>query len=542
MKWRQELVVLVILAVVGGALFGFFIASSPTVSVQLSVSQQDATDTARSFLQERGYDVSAYRTSTVFASRSESAIFIQRQLDGSSERAALKENDIYYWETRLYRPLQQETFRVAINSRTGEVVGFEHRVPEEAPGGTLSESAAREKATAFLRAQGHELGNYELISSSTTDRQNRVDHEFVWEHTDRQVADAPYYLEVTIHGDRIGGYDPHINVPDGFTHQYQIQQNRGQLLGFTSLGLSVLLGLVAIGFGLRYYKADQFDWRFALAVGGTVTILTVVGAVNSLPSIFHSVPTTISPWQFAVITLGVTALLGLIIGGIATVMAGTGKQLSLEVLGTEPVSRIHTLVDNPDVRRDAIGQLLAGFLITGVVLGVYAVFYLVGIRLFDAWLPAQPPQVGAVALYVPALVALVVGGTAALWEEVTYRLFAIPLTKRYLRYTAIAVVLPAFIWGLGHSGYAVLPFWARAVEVTLIGIVLGVAFLRYGIVTTIAAHFSLNAFVTALPMLLATTPWLVAHGVLALLIALLPVLLAGVLYGYGRRVHDAGAR
>ncbi|MFB6173870.1 MAG: hypothetical protein ABEI39_04430 [Halobacteriales archaeon] len=64
--------------------------------------------------------------------------------------------------------------------------------------------------------------------------------------------------------------------------------------------------------------------------------------------------------------------------------------------------------------------------------------------------------------------------------------------------------------------------------------VLGVAFLRHGILTTVAAHFTLNAFVTALPMLASSTPWLALQGGLALLITLLPAVVAVGLLANGR--------
>lgn len=535
MTERRELVVLLLLAVAGAALFGYFVTNSPTASVRLSHSQAEATDTATAFLEERGFDAESYRTSTVFTARDQSSTFIQRRLSGSREVTALRENDIYFWETRFYRPLEQETFRVAVDARSGAVVGFRHVVSDEAAGGELSTTAARKRAESFLEAQGHDLGDYELISSASTERPNRVDHSFVWKHTTRRVAGAPYQLEVELHGDRIGWYDAEIDVPDGFTHQYEIQQNRGQLLSFAFLGLSLVLAVGSIVFGLRYYKADEFDGRFAVAVGGFVTLLTVVSGLNSIPSLVHNLPTTIAPWQFILLSVGSIAIGGVVLGGITVVMAGTGKQLSADVLGYDPVARLEPLRVDAALRRGVRNQLVSGVLIAGIVLGVYAVFYLVGTRFFGFWLPAQPPQVGAVSVYVPALMALVVAGTAALWEEVTFRLFAIPLTKRYLRYTALAVLVPAVVWGLGHSGYTVLPFWARAVEVSLIGVVLGVAFLRYGLVATVAAHFTLNAFVTALPMLLATTGWLVANGLVALLVAAIPLVAAAVLGAYDRR-------
>ena len=54
---RRELAVLLVLALVGTAVFGFFVTSSPTASVELSESQEGATTTAKTFLESSGYDV-----------------------------------------------------------------------------------------------------------------------------------------------------------------------------------------------------------------------------------------------------------------------------------------------------------------------------------------------------------------------------------------------------------------------------------------------------------------------------------------------------
>jgi hypothetical protein len=102
---------------------------------------------------------------------------------------------------------------------------------------------------------------------------------------------------------------------------------------------------------------------------------------------------------------------------------------------------------------------------------------------------------------------------------------------------AIAVVVSAFVWGLGHAGYAVLPVWARVVETTLVGVVLGYAFLRWDFLTVVSAHFTLNATVVAVPMLAAGGS-LLGHGLLSAGVATLPVL-AGVAVAVAGRASDA---
>jgi hypothetical protein len=165
---------------------------------------------------------------------------------------------------------------------------------------------------------------------------------------------------------------------------------------------------------------------------------------------------------------------------------------------------------------------------------VYTAYYLVGTRYFGFWLPASDPNATAFTTAVPAVVALVGGGVAAIWEETAYRLFAVPLCKRHLEYTSLALLVPAVVWGLGHAGYAVLPIWARVLETTIIGVILGYAFLRWDLLTTVSAHFTLNATAVAVPML-AAGGTLLGHGALALGVAALPVLVGAVVYVSGER-------
>jgi len=56
------------------------------------------------------------------------------------------------------------------------------------------------------------------------------------------------------------------------------------------------------------------------------------------------------------------------------------------------------------------------------------------------------------------------------------------------------VLFSSIIWGFGHSSYAVFPFWFRAIEVSLMGLIFGVVFLRYGIIAVIAAHYAFDVF------------------------------------------------
>lgn len=134
-------------------------------------------------------------------------------------------------------------------------------------------------------------------------------------------------FEVDVQGNRIGYNEPYLQIPD----QFYDRQLQGQLvLGAAFLGLSALLGIAAVGYGLRYHKRDKFDTRFALAVGGLVAVLSFVDTINSLPGVLELLPaeTATTPWVVAIVVGA--AVSALFFGGVTAVFTGAGKRLANE--------------------------------------------------------------------------------------------------------------------------------------------------------------------------------------------------------------------
>jgi len=96
--------------------------------------------------------------------------------------------------------------------------------------------------------------------------------------------------------------------------------------------------------------------------------------------------------------------------------------------------------------------------------------------------------------------------------------------------------LSAMIWGFGHTGYEIFPMWFRGLEVTCIGLVMGIFYLRFGLVCVIAAHFLIDSFLTNLPYLLnprASFDFYSALGVVSL-----PLLLGLIALIFNRGVQE----
>jgi hypothetical protein len=125
----------------------------------------------------------------------------------------------------------------------------------------------------------------------------------------------------------------------------------------------------------------------------------------------------------------------------------------------------------------------------------------------------------------PFLAPLTLALVAAVTEEGAFRLFGISLVRRYLKSTALALILPAVVWAFAHSNYAVFPVYLRGIELTIGGIVFGWAFLRLGLLTGIVAHYVVDAVLIGLPLLTAGAAGYTASGLVVMGLALLPAVL-----------------
>ena len=123
----------------------------------------------------------------------------------------------------------------------------------------------------------------------------------------------------------------------------------------------------------------------------------------------------------------------------------------------------------------------------------------------------------------PWLKPFTTGFVASVTEELVFRLFAVSLLIYLFKRTWLAVTVPAVIWAFLHSVDPVDPAYLRGIELTVVGIVFGIVFVRYGITATLIAHYAFNAINDALPMIQSDEPYLRWSGIAVVGLMLVPV-------------------
>jgi membrane protease YdiL (CAAX protease family) len=159
------------------------------------------------------------------------------------------------------------------------------------------------------------------------------------------------------------------------------------------------------------------------------------------------------------------------------------------------------LRDPHTVRALGIGLVLAA-----VALAYVPGFYIVSQKL-GAWAPVEVDYTTALSGWVPWVEGMHVGLTASFGEELLFRVIGVLLIVKVIRSRWAAVVIACTIWAFLHSGYAQMPGYLRGIELTVEGVLWGWAVLRFGVVSTLTAHYLFNCTLSSVVVFQSPSWW-----------------------------------
>lgn len=148
-----------------------------------------------------------------------------------------------------------------------------------------------------------------------------------------------------------------------------------------------------------------------------------------------------------------------------------------------------------DYGKHVLQAMGRGYLICFIILGAQHTLFWIAAEYFGMW-STNDPMFSTENLLIPAFFPLL-AWAAAISEEAIYRLFGIIFFKRIVRNTFVAVLLSSMIWAIGHTSYPIYPAYTRFVEVTVLGLLFGWIYLRYGFITAVFAHATVNSLLMA---------------------------------------------
>ena len=439
--------------------------------------------------------------------------------------------ELWYWSHRWFKPSTKEEYRVSI-SPEGEVVSIHHLIDEDAEGATLPRDSAFVLASGFLADSMHvDISELELLEGTQMGRPHRADWYFTWKLKNFEpVEGTDYRYEISLLGDQIGAYDEYLHVPESWTADYRRLRSLNSLAGNVD-GIFSLLTIIAIVavFFVRIKRMD-IHWRTAIWFGGIAALLIYLNNLNSLPQSLYFYDTTSSWSGFWIEELGLNLLFAI----------GTGVSIALLTASAEAIFRnryknlpaLPTMFTVRAMRtKSAFINITVGITMTAFFFAYQVIFYQISHKL-GGWSPADVPYDNLLNTAIPWVAVLFIGFMPAVSEEFMSRMFSIPFLQNLFknRFTWLAVLIPAFIWGFGHATYPNQPFWIRGVEVGIAGVIVSFVMLRFGILAPLVWHYTVDALYTAFLLFRSDNPYFVVTAAIASGLMVIPLLAALIAY------------
>ena len=520
--------ILIVFFGVTGAIifFTFYDRALPSASVDVSISRAEAEKIATDYLGQFGYTPHDYKFANSFSGGGSSLYYLQRTLgvEESNRRMANEEWPLYYWSARWFKPMEKEEFVIYLMP-DGEFLGFRRVIKEDAPGADIPQEDAGVIAESFLsQYAGWDAAKWEQVEAASETRSGgRVDHTFAWKSRAFSAGESELRYNLTIQGDQVGYVDYWIKVPEDFMRQYALERDQAGFLNLIAYFLG-FLGLLGAGlFGITMIRPDNQRalWPSLLVAG-----VSLAAALNFISLYTLSYNTTEDYTLFWLITI-----LGVVFGAFFPAALVFGAWMGGQALSKLVWPRQDRILQRGHDRWVSFSRSAwRGLMFGGMQMGYVVSFYLLTEKYLGWWSPVRADYSNLFATPFPFLQAFDIGLSAALTEELLFRLLGVSLFLWIFRKKLawLAVLIPGVLWAFAHSGYVTYPIYVRGVELTVVALLLGFVFLKFDLLTAIMSHFTYNMMVVGIILLRSSEPYYQTSGlvvVLTLLVPLLPGLL-----------------
>ena len=529
---KRTLLLWVLLGIVG-AVFAhkYFFRAFPEASVDFKVSRNEALARARTFLGSLGENVSDYQSAIVFDVDDNAKTYLEREVGlQQANHLMSSELNIWYWDARFFRPQQEEEFYVRV-SPGGQIVGYEHKIPEAQTGATLDRAAAETAAQEFLGSKmGVDLSKWDFLpqEANSSKKPNRLDWSFTWEKHGFKAKDAPYRLRVILQGDQPGGSEEFLHVPETWERGYEHLRSTNIFYNQVAVIPYLVLLAAALWLGILLTKRGQTGWGGAIKLGIIVAVLLFFMQLNNWPLERMSYDTNSTYASFIFEEIAKAVLYGVISAlTIVLVLPGAEPLYRAAQPGNMRLAKAFTWRGFRS--KEFFSAATVGLSLAAAHIGFIVAFYIVAGH-YGAWAPQDINYENSVNTLFPWISGVAIGLYAAANEEIMFRLFAIPFLRRLTGSRVLAVIIPAFCWSFLHSAYPNEPPYIRGIEVGLIGIVAGIVMLRWGILATLIWHYTVDASLVGLLLIRSNSLYFKISGVVVGAAALAPLIFAGVSY------------
>ncbi|MFY9402022.1 MAG: CPBP family intramembrane glutamic endopeptidase [Candidatus Omnitrophota bacterium] len=530
----KDWLIIIILALIA---FGFWhrLEYPRFTFIDLSFNKKEAIEKSIDYLKKKNVDLSNYSRAVVFDINDNFNRYFQHAVGLEAEKEFIHKHnfDLFCWIVRFFQESKKEEYSIFLSAKSGEVIRFIHLIEDTEARPDLGKLEAKIKAKEFLKNTFNaDLSEYDFHEEKIKRYENRIEYIFSWEKKNVYIpwepgkGGAKLLNEVIVSGDEVREFQKNkFDLPDTFKRYTDKQFILAGYINniFNIFVFFVLAISISIVLSKKSDIVPQMTKKIFYAMAIFLGAINLAGFINNLQYIYMNYPTNSQMHSFLGLAFtkwlfnNLFIIVGFIMPGIA------GEILTNETFPEKKYISFFSYLRSSFLNRYFSSSVLLGYLLWIITLGLQAIIFHNGqkfLGIWREWYTMAAFSSGSI----PLLSALIIGANASLTEEITFRLFGISFAKKYLRNTILAILLASFVWGMGHTLYAIYPVWFRIIEITLIGLLYGLFFIRFGIVPVLVAHYLFDIFWCTIVYILGRSSIALFYSSLGLL--LFPLLIA----------------
>jgi len=479
--------------------YHYYDTAFPELSLDYALDKKDVIPASDEKLKAFGLDGRGYRRVVTFGEYS----LVKHYLELSYGLEALVRDirqgiNISNWKTRYFLPGIQEELAVRLDTE-GRLTGYRHVIPETLELEDTGAEQAFRLATGFISRHlpRHPLDKLRPTEKSEKTGPGHTVYSFTWERTDWQRDDARYHLHIDVSGDRITRYHEHLDIPENWRRQYAEERGANQILQTVAEAVIVVILIGCLAWFVVLIIRHEIHWQgFPLYWIIPVAVLLLAAEFSSFPGIISNYQTQ-DDFNNFIASSSLQAFYGvalkIILFFVAAFVADTFWQRQFP-----QHLPIRSLLNGKGLAtRQTMNAIGIGFVLASLTLAYVVAYYAAG-KQFGIWVPSNIDYSKVLTSYFPAIEALSGGFSASWMEELVFRVMSILLIYRFSRSKWLAIIVSAAVWGFLHSNYPQMPGYARGIELTIEGTLLGWIALRYGILATFLSHCLYNTWLGAI--------------------------------------------
>ncbi len=398
-------------------------------------------------------------------------------------------------------------------SDAGEILGW--RVESTGRRPQLAADPDAVATSELAESMRLDLSRYTLSASDRVPRSDGAVHRVVFSRTLR--ANLRDTIVATVAGTRVIAASRRLLPATGYVPP---ARSNYDVLAIPIALVSLCACLAFVVFFSRFLVGD-IRWS-TIAPWPIASLVCVTGALLFESSNVFPGSATALEWAARVAQDLWLPILILLVAGAADAVARDASAGSADVLWLFGKGRVWD---------ERVGRAAAMSVpVTLICGGVFAIAVHGLAASADAEIQVQPRGVMlmTVNLAWPCVSSLLTYASIAIAEELGYRFFLGRLIDHRLRSRALAIVLPALLFGAMHSGQDALPpvdpVWGRALVMTLVGVVWGWAYFRYGALTVVLSHLTADLFIALWPRLASGDPAVVLPAAITVALPCAPAI------------------